>query len=194
MLRVLPSSTRPPSGACGTVVGDVMEGSTKTVDWRSSPRLGSCSLAHLNGPAVALRTPSVLRSGSPRLATVAINPTGPGLKAFLQAAPDEPVVMLNLLRFQPDGGRESYQEYLAMFGRYAADAGATVLYYGEGSQALVAEPGQDWDAVLLVSYPTRRSFSEMVRNPDYQQGTQLRDRALVEAVLQPTVPPPTPAA
>lgn len=125
---------------------------------------------------------------------MAINPTGSGLKAFLAAAPDEPVVMLNLLRFREDGGRESYQQYLAMFGRYAAEVGAEVLYYGEGDTALVAEAGQDWDAVLLVRYPTRRAFSDMVRNPAYQEGTHLRDEALVEAVLQPTSPAPTASA
>ena len=125
---------------------------------------------------------------------MAINPTGSGLKKFLEAAPEEPVVMLNLLRFKEDGGRESYEKYLAMFGRYAADVGAEVLYYGDGDAALVAESGQDWDAVLVVRYPTRRSFSEMVRNPAYQEGTHLRDDALVEAVLQPTVPHPMPSA
>lgn len=124
---------------------------------------------------------------------MAINPTGAGLKSFLQAAPDQPVVMLNLLRFRPDSGRESYQEYLAMFGRYAAEVGAEILYYGEGNEALVAEAGQEWDAVLLVRYPTRRAFSAMVRNPAYQQGTHLRDDSLVEAVLQPTVPHPLPS-
>ena len=119
---------------------------------------------------------------------MAINPTGTGLKAFLEAAPDEPVVMLNLLRFRENGGRESYERYLAMFGRYAAEVGAQVLYYGDGDTALVAEAGQHWDAVLLVRYPTRRAFSEMVRNPAYQEGTHLRDDALIEAVLQPTLP------
>ena len=118
---------------------------------------------------------------------MAINPTGQGLKSFLEAAPDEPVVMLNLLRFR-DGGRDSYERYLAHFAEYARDVGGQVLYYGDGATALVAEDGQAWDAVLLVSYPTRRAFSEMVRNPRYQEGTHLRDEALVEAVLQPTTP------
>ncbi len=118
---------------------------------------------------------------------MATNPTGQGLKSFLEAAPDEPVVMLNLLRFK-DGGRESYERYLTHFSGYAREVGAEVLYYGEGGTALVAEDGQAWDAVLLVSYPTRRAFSDMVRNPRYQEGTHLRDEALVEAVLQPTTP------
>ncbi len=118
---------------------------------------------------------------------MAINPTGQSLKAFLEAAPDQPVTMLNLLRFR-EGGRERYEEYLTHFGGYAREVGAEVLYYGEGDTALVAEDGQAWDAVLLVAYPTRRAFSEMVRNPRYQEGTHLRDEALVEAVLQPTSP------
>ena len=73
-------------------------------------------------------------------------------------------------------------------GRFAAEVGAEVIYHGDGDTPLVAEAGQAWDAVLLVRYPSRRAFSEMVRNPAYQEGTHLRDEALVEAVLQPTVP------
>ena len=51
-----------------------------------------------------------------------------------------------------------------------------------------AARSQDWDAVLLVSYPSRRAFSDMVRDPGYQEGTHLRTEALTEAVLQPTTP------
>jgi uncharacterized protein (DUF1330 family) len=116
---------------------------------------------------------------------MAIDPTGQDLKAFLAEGPDEPVVMLNLLRFTEDG-RAGYEAYLQEFGRHAEAVGASVIYYGYGSTPLVAEPGQDWDAVLLVSYPSRRAFSDMVRDPDYQQGTHLRSESLVEAVLQPT--------
>ena len=61
-----------------------------------------------------------------------------------------------------------------------------MLYAGDGSTSLVAEPGQDWDAVLLIRYPSRQAFSRMVADPEYQQVTELRTRALSEAVLQPT--------
>jgi uncharacterized protein (DUF1330 family) len=118
---------------------------------------------------------------------MAVNPTGADMKAFLAADPDQPIVMLNLLRFA-EGGAERYDAYVAHFRPFAAKVGATVLYYGRGADAVVAEPGQAWDAVLLVSYPSRRAFSEMVRDPGYQEGTHLRTEALVEAVLQPTVP------
>jgi uncharacterized protein (DUF1330 family) len=63
-----------------------------------------------------------------------------------------------------------------------------VLYAGEGSTVLAAEPGQEWDMVLLVRYPSREAFSRMVADPEYQEVTHLRSEALTEAVLQATVP------
>ena len=119
---------------------------------------------------------------------MAVDPRGADLKRYLAEDPGGPVVMLNLLRFEPDGGRERYAEYLAHFRRAAAGFGAEVLYVGDGSTALVAEDGQAWDCVLLVRYPSRQAFSDMVRDPDYGRGTHLRTGALVEAVLQATVP------
>lgn len=118
---------------------------------------------------------------------MAIDPRGKDLKAFLEADPEAPVVMLNLLRFA-DGGRAQYDDYLRHFRGHAESRGAEVLYFGTGDTPLVAEAGQEWDAVLLVRYPTRRSFSAMVADPAYQEGAALRSGALVEAVLQPTVP------
>jgi uncharacterized protein (DUF1330 family) len=124
---------------------------------------------------------------------VAVNPTGANLKAFLTEDPDQPFVMLNLLRFA-DGGEQGYAAYLAHFVPHAEAVGASVIYYGRGLSPLVADDGQAWDAVLLVSYPTRRAFTDMVRDPTYQAGTRLRTSALVEAVLQPTLPqPPSPS-
>jgi uncharacterized protein (DUF1330 family) len=120
---------------------------------------------------------------------VAVDPKGADLKRLLQEDPGGPVVMLNLLRFKPDGGRESYAKYAAALrDTYLDKYGAEVVYAGHGSTALVAEDGQDWDAVLLVRYPSRAAFSRMVADPDYQQFTHFRTEALVEAVLQATVP------
>jgi uncharacterized protein (DUF1330 family) len=119
---------------------------------------------------------------------MAIDPTGKDLKRYLQEDPGGPVVMLNLLRFR-DGGRESYERYAsALEATFLPKYGAEVLYAGEGSTTLVAESGQDWDAVLLVRYPSRSAFSQMVADPDYQEVTGLRSGALEEAVLQATVP------
>ncbi len=117
---------------------------------------------------------------------MAIDPRGADLKRYLAEDPGGPVVMLNLLRYRADGGREQYLQYVEHFRRTSQPFGAEVLYVGDGSTALVAEQGQDWDAVLLVRYPSRQAFSDMVRDADYQRGSHLRTEALEEAVLQAT--------
>ncbi|MFD6949618.1 hypothetical protein A6A08_07285 [Nocardiopsis sp. TSRI0078] len=118
---------------------------------------------------------------------MAVDPTGSALAGMLNEDPGGPVVMLNLLRFAPDG-RSSYQEYSRQAARFLKKYGAELVYAGDGASPLVAEDGQDWDAVLVVRYPSREAFSRMVSDPEYQKITHLRSQALTEAVLQPTVP------
>lgn len=101
--------------------------------------------------------------------------------------PGGPVVMLNLLRFA-EQGRASYASYtegvLPLLARY----GGEVIYAGDGSTALVADKGQAWDAVVLVRYPSRARFLEMVADPELKRVATLRTAALSEAVLQATTP------
>jgi hypothetical protein len=64
------------------------------------------------------------------------------------------VVVLNPLRFAEDG-RELYLQYTGESGaRVAFRFGVEVVYAGDGSEAVIAEPGQQWDAVLLVRCPS----------------------------------------
>ena len=110
------------------------------------------------------------------------------LTPFLAADPGGPVVMLNLLRFTPDGGAARYQDYLAKFSSSGIQEryGVEIVYGGAGGAPLVAPAGQDWDMVALVRYPSRQHFVDMVDDPDYLRIEHLRTEALVEAVLQPT--------
>ncbi|MFF9689413.1 DUF1330 domain-containing protein [Streptomyces sp. NPDC014623] len=118
---------------------------------------------------------------------MAVDPQGADLAQFMNEGPGGPFVMLNLLRFAP-GGRALYDEYSRRAGVFLARYGGELLYAGDGSTPLVAGQGQSWDAVLLVRYPGREAFSRMVADPEYQEITGLRSRALAEAVLQPTEP------
>ena len=121
---------------------------------------------------------------------MAVDPTGQDLKNLLAEDPGGPVVMLNLLRFKADGGRESYANYSKALVEegHLARVGGELIYAGDGSTALVAEDGQAWDAVLVVKYPSRAAFASMVADADYQKVTHFRTEALEEAVLQATVP------
>ena len=123
--------------------------------------------------------------------TSPVDPTGNDLKRFLAEDDGQPVVMLNLLRFAPDG-RDGYTEYAHRIGPFLEKVGATVVYVGDCSTTLVAPPEHDWDAILLVRYPSRQAFSAMVAGPEYQQITGLRSAALESAVLQATTAWPAP--
>jgi uncharacterized protein (DUF1330 family) len=116
-----------------------------------------------------------------------VDPTGQDLKRFMDEDDGGPVTMLNLLRFKPDGGRESYAAYAAAAAPFLQQAGATVVHVAETGAPLVAPDGDtSWDSILLVRYPSRAAFSQMVADPGYQQITHLRSEALEAAVLQPT--------
>lgn len=118
---------------------------------------------------------------------MAVDPRGTDFKRLLAEDPGGPVVMLNLLRFA-DGGRPSYAAYARAIVPYLERVGAEIVYLGDCSTALVAPEAHDWDAVLLVRYPSREAFSRMVADPEYQQITPLRTSALTGAVLQATTP------
>lgn len=118
--------------------------------------------------------------------TVQATLTRADVDRFLAEDDDKPVTMLNLLRFRPDGGRERYFEYVNMLGPLIARYGVEIIYAGDGGTPLVAKPGQAWDSVVLVRYPTRRAFADMIADRDYSAANAVRMSALVEAVLQPT--------
>ncbi|NRQ50813.1 DUF1330 domain-containing protein [Aeromicrobium stalagmiti] len=118
---------------------------------------------------------------------MSVDPTGHDLKRYLAEDGGGPVVMLNLLKFTPTG-RPSYDEYAREILPFLQKVGGRVVYIGDTSTALVAPDGFDWDAVLLVEYPSRAAFSAMVADPDYQAITHLRTEALSDAVLQATSP------
>jgi uncharacterized protein (DUF1330 family) len=111
--------------------------------------------------------------------------TSAALDHFLSEDDGGPVVMLNLLRFHPEGGKDRYFKYLGVAAPLLTRYGAQVTFAGDGLTPLAAETGQAWDVVALVRYPTRRAFADMVANPDYQAADSMRMSALVEAVLQP---------
>lgn len=107
-----------------------------------------------------------------------------GFAAFAaRAGEDSPAVMLNLLRFKPDGGRDRYLEYGTAVTPLLEQAGARVVFLGDSALPLLGEGS--WDTVLLVEYPTRQAFLEMIASAEYQAIAHLRTEALEEGELHP---------
>lgn len=110
-----------------------------------------------------------------------------GFAAFsARVGEDLPVVMLNLLRFKPDGGRERYLEYGTAVMPLLEKAGARVVFLGDPALPLLGE-GR-WDSVLLVEYPTRQAFLDMLASAEYQAIGHLRTEALEHGELHPLSP------
>lgn len=110
-----------------------------------------------------------------------------GFAAFAARTEEaSPVVMLNLLRFKPDGGRERYAEYGAGVAPLLEKAGARVAFAGDPATVLLGD--RSWDLVLLVEYPTRQAFLEMIGSEEYQAIAHLRTEALTDGELHPLDP------
>lgn len=110
-----------------------------------------------------------------------------GFVAYAARAGDGmPVVMLNLLRFLPEGGRERYEEYGAAVAPLLEKVGGQVRFLGRAAPPLLS--GGPWDLVLLVEYPTRQAFLEMVGSEEYKAIAHLRTEALAEGELHPLDP------
>jgi uncharacterized protein (DUF1330 family) len=106
-----------------------------------------------------------------------------------RAAEDAPVVMLNLLAFHPEGGRERYEEYGAAVAPLLENAGGRIVFLGNPASVLLGDGS--WDLVALVEYPTRQAFLDMIGSPEYLAIAHLRTEALVKGELHPMDPAAT---
>lgn len=96
------------------------------------------------------------------------------------------LVMVNLLRFKPEGGEALYEKYSQLIYPILKRIGARVIYYGNGVMTFI---GDDyWDAILLVEYPSRSVFVQMVQDPEYLKASKYREEGLLDSRLYVTRP------
>lgn len=108
------------------------------------------------------------------------------LAAFAARSVDGPVVMLNMLKFKPDGGLRSYIQYGQSVQPLIEAVGGSIEYQAMAAESLLG--GQDWDMIVLVRYPSRGDFLKMVESDQYQAIAHLRENALERSVLYATDP------
>ncbi len=107
-----------------------------------------------------------------------------GFAAFTKRAEDSTAVtMLNLLSFLPEGGRRRYEEYGSAVAPLLERFGGRIVFLGEPSAALLGEGS--WDLIVLVEYPSRQAFLEMIGSAEYLAIAHLRSEALSRGELHP---------
>ena len=128
-----------------------------------------------------------------------IDPSPANFQAFKDLPRDEPIHMLNLLRYRelaeyPQGhehhgngwsGRRAYQEYGKTSGPIFAGVRGKIVWRG-AFQTMVTGPEPDekvWHDGFVAQYPNSGAFFEMIKNPDYQIAVQNRTAALLDSRL-----------
>ena len=121
-----------------------------------------------------------------------IGPTHEQIQALVDSPLDTPVVMLNLLKFsdRPNGGgdvresgRGSYERYGERVRSMLEETGARVLFQGRADSVVIGNDADDWDAVILVEYPSRKVFLEMTSSPQYREVSKDRTAGLADSRL-----------
>lgn len=114
------------------------------------------------------------------------------MATMAEGDPEQPVVMLNFLRYRDkaldghgvDGltGRQAYEIYgRAFHDQFHAKYGGTPIWMGRGHNMIIGPQDEDWDIVILVRYPTRRQFLGMFNDPEYKAIAPIRAAALADS-------------
>ncbi len=120
-----------------------------------------------------------------------IHPTAEQLQQLATFQDEEPVVMLNLLRFkdQADGidegmsGAEAYARYSSATQPFLEGVGGRLLMAVQAQRSVIGPAHREWDLILLVEYPSRAKFLEMATNEDYLKVHAHREAALADSRL-----------
>jgi uncharacterized protein (DUF1330 family) len=127
-----------------------------------------------------------------------LDPRRHQLAEVMQLPADQPVTMLNLLRYrdvadysaaddlapeQPISGEQAYRRYGAAATPHIEKAGAEVVYHGECGPTVIGPADETWDSILLVRYPNPKAFLDMVTDPEYQSLSRHRTAALADSRL-----------
>jgi len=118
------------------------------------------------------------------------------LSAQQKLPPNTPVVMLNLVAFnptakyedagsQPCSGREAYlQRYAPAFREVAAAEkieGIKALYVGVVAAVLIGPTDPHWDAIALVEYPNFGALRKVLESPLYKEKAEPHRKAALSA-------------
>ena len=109
----------------------------------------------------------------------------------LRESTDEgPVTMINLIKYREqslDGngtGREAYARYTRPVQKLVEDRGGKVLWAGPVAEAALHEGGDvDWDWAILVYYPRRAAFIDMVESKEFLDANEHRRNGVEKHVI-----------
>ena len=108
---------------------------------------------------------------------MAIYPTPEQFQPLLEGPADQPVVMVNLLRFKPAAslpdegvsGEEAYRRYAHAMREIVESHGGRFIWAGRVDSLVIGETHERFDMVALVEYPSRQVFLTVAQDPRVQE-------------------------
>lgn len=133
-----------------------------------------------------------------------IDPTRAQFDAFKGLDRDQPIEMLNLVRFRaladyPAGhalcdagltGADAYRNYGQETGAILAGVGGQIVWRAAYQTVLIGPEDERWDTMFVARYPTAHAFLAMISDPEYQKAVVHRQAAVDTSRLIRTKPGP----
>ena len=126
-----------------------------------------------------------------------IDPSPANFARFKDLPRDEPIHMLNLLRYRgmsdypPDHehhakqwtGRRAYEEYGKTSGPIFRRVGGTIVWRGVFQTMVSGPDSEEWHDGFIAQYPHAGAFFEMIKDEEYQRAVVNRTAALADSRL-----------
>jgi uncharacterized protein (DUF1330 family) len=130
----------------------------------------------------------------------AFQPTGDQFREFRDDPHEGPIAQVNLLKFRvkaeylerdPEFGNDepgsaAYLRYAEAFGAIAAEVGGVPLLVGEVERYFIGNG--DWDAVMVMRFPSRDAFIATLNHETYADISRHRNAGLLCQELLTTRP------
>ena len=108
-----------------------------------------------------------------------VYPNKEQIKGFMEPAPEEPICMVNLLKFKEkaeyeDGrdtdltGREAYALYEEGVKKLLQEIGGGIGFKGDVERLALGEVEELWDVVGLAVWPSRGAMFKVMQSPEMQ--------------------------
>ena len=114
-----------------------------------------------------------------------VMPNEKQMEEFLEEGNDDPIFMVNLLKFKekaeyPDkretdlSGREAYAIYSKEVVVHLEKVGGKPIFGSDVTRLMLGEVEELWDQVAIAMYPNRKAMLKMISDSDYIESAQHR--------------------
>jgi len=93
------------------------------------------------------------------------------------------------LKFKKKAGESSetgvnaYNRYMEKAAPFLEEAGGRLLWLGDVDDVFIGTFRDGWDRVMLVEYPSRKAFLDMISRPEYLKVHEDREAGLETSAL-----------